>query len=98
MSTEMMAFDSKADLEARGWVRAQGTTTHKVPIVERFQYFTARGRKRIVIKTDLDQAYFLTGACLGDGGVNVRNELDSRTFKIKKSWLTPYLIKVSRAV
>lgn len=76
---------SQLDLEARGWIRATGTTITPVPVVERFQYFTAPGRKRIVIKTDLDQAYFLTGACLGGSGVNVRNELDSRTFKIKKS-------------
>lgn len=73
------------DLEARGWIRATGTTINAVPIEERFEFFTARGRNRKVIKTDLDQAYFLTGACMKGTGVNVKDELDRQTFNIKRS-------------
>jgi len=73
------------DLEARGWIRATGTTINAVPIEERFEFYTARGRNRKVIKTDLDQAVFLTGACMRDTGVNVKDELDRQTFNIKRS-------------
>ncbi len=74
-----------ADLEARGWVRAQGTTVHSVPIIERFQYFTAPGRKRVVLKTDLDQAHFLIGAAMGGSGVNIDRELNGGTWTVKRS-------------
>ncbi len=73
------------NLEAHGWVRAQGTTVHKIPIVERFQYFTAPGRKRIVLKTDLDQAHFLIGAAMGGSGVNIDRELNGATWTVKRS-------------
>ena len=76
---------AQTDLEARGWVRAAGTTTHKVPIVERFQYFTAPGRKRVVLKTDLDQAHFLIGAAMGSSGVNINKELNGGTWTVKRS-------------
>ena len=76
---------AQADLEARGWVRAQGTTIHKIPIVERFQYFTAPGRKRVVLKTDLDQAHFLIGAAMGGSGVNIDRELNGGTWTVKRS-------------
>ncbi len=76
---------AQADLEARGWVRAQGTTVHSVPIIERFQYFTAPGRKRVVLKTDLDQAHFLIGAAMGGSGVNIDRELNSGTWTVKRS-------------
>jgi adenine-specific DNA methylase len=76
---------SQLDLEARGWIRVTGTTVNVVPIEERFEFYTTRGRTRKVIKTDLDQAYFLIGACMGDTGVNVKDELDKQTFNIKRS-------------
>ena len=53
---------SQGDLEARGWIRVVGTQVNVIPIEERFQYFTAPGRNRKVLKTDLDQAHFLIGA------------------------------------
>jgi len=76
---------AQADLEGRGWVGAQGTTIHKVPIIERFQYFTAPGRKRVVLKTDLDQAHFMIGAAMGGSGVNIDRELNSDTWIVKRS-------------
>jgi putative DNA methylase len=74
-----------ADLEARGWIKTIGTAVHLVPIVERFQYFTAVGRTRKVLKTDLDQAHFLAGAVMGQTGVDVNTELNRGTFTVKRS-------------
>lgn len=76
---------SQGDLEARGWIRAVGTTIHVVPVAERFEYFTTRGRTRQVIKTDLDHVHFLIGACMHGSGIDVNAELDRNTFRIKKS-------------
>ncbi|MBC7342271.1 MAG: DUF1156 domain-containing protein [Clostridia bacterium] len=76
---------SQDDLEARGWIRSAGTTVHVVPVAERFRYFTAPGRNRKVIKTDLDQAHFLIGAAQPGSGVNVIDELDRHTFQLKKA-------------
>jgi len=52
-----------------------GTTVSRVPIVERFQYFTAPGRRRMVLKTDLDQAQFLIGSAMEGSSVNINREL-----------------------
>ncbi|KYH32454.1 SAM-dependent methyltransferase [Neomoorella mulderi] len=76
---------SQDDLEARGWIRSAGTTVYGVPIAERFRYFTAPGRNRKVIKTDLDQAHFLIGAAQPGSGVNVMDELDRHTFQLKRA-------------
>lgn len=76
---------SQGDLEDRGWIRATGTTIHIVPIEERFQHFTTPGRNRKVIKTDLDQAYFLIGAAMKGSGINIDDELNRKTFSLKKS-------------
>ena len=62
-----------------------GTTVNRVPIVERFQYFTAPGRKRVVLKTDLDQAQFLIGAAIADSSVNINRELNGGTWIVKRS-------------
>lgn len=76
---------AQGDLEAKGWIRAVGTTIHVVPIAERFQYFTAPGRNRKVLRTDLDQAHFLIGAAQPGSGVDVTDELNRWTFRIKNS-------------
>ncbi len=72
-------------LESRGWVRVVGTTIHAIPVTERFQYFTARGRNRKIIRSDLDQAHFLAGAALPRSGLNIEAELDRETFNPKPS-------------
>ncbi len=73
-------------LEAAGWIEVRGTTVEAKTIAERFDYFTAPGRNRKVIKTDLDQAHFLMGAAIPGSGVNIEKELQNRaTFKLKKS-------------
>ncbi len=72
-------------LADRGWVRVVGTTVHAVPIAERFQFFTAPGRNRKIIRTDLDQAQFLAGAALPRSGFNIEAELDRETFNVKPS-------------
>jgi hypothetical protein len=74
-----------ADIEAKGWIKTIGTAVHLVPIVERFQYFTAVGRTRKVLKTDLDQAHFLAGAVMGQTGIDVNTELNRGTFTVKRS-------------
>jgi len=56
-----------------------------VPISDRFNYFTASGRNRKVIKTDPDQAHFLIGAAFPNSGVKIENELNNPNFRIKKS-------------
>jgi hypothetical protein len=76
---------SQGDLEARGWIRVVGTSVNVIPIEERFQYFTAPGRNRKVLKTDLDQAHFLIGAAMPGSGVDVSDELKRATFQIKRS-------------
>lgn len=76
---------SQGDIEARGWIRVVGTSVNVIPIEERFQYFTAPGRNRKVLKTDLDQAHFLIGAATLGSGVDVSDELNRATFQIKKS-------------
>ena len=76
---------SQSDLESRGWIRVEGKVVHVIPISERFNYFTAPGRNRKVIKTDLDQTHFLIGAAFPDSGVKIENELNNPNFRIKKS-------------
>ncbi len=76
---------SQGDIEARGWIRVVGTQVFAIPIEERFQYFTAPGRNRKVLKTDLDQAHFLIGAAMPKSGVDVSDELNRATFQIKRS-------------
>lgn len=76
---------SQGDIEARGWIRVVGTSVNVIPIEERFQYFTASGRNRKVLKTDLDQAHFLIGAATPGSGVDVSDELNRATFQIKRS-------------
>ena len=72
-------------MESRGWIRVEGKVVHVAPISERFDYFTAPGRNRKVIKTDLDQAHFLIGAAFQNSGVKIENELNNPNFRIKKS-------------
>jgi hypothetical protein len=76
---------SPDDFEARGWVRVVGGSARVVPIQERFQFFTAPGRNRLNLVTDLDQAHFLIGAATPWSGVNVLDELNRNSFHIKKS-------------
>ncbi len=76
---------SQGDLESRGWVRVVGKKVHGVPVAERFAFFTERGRNRKVIKTDLDQAWFLIGAAAPDSGVKIDTELNNPNLRIKKS-------------
>ena len=76
---------SQGDLESRGWIRVEGKVVHVAPIGERFDYFTAPGRNRKVIKTDLDQTHFLIGAAFPNSGVKIENELNNPNFRIKKS-------------
>jgi adenine-specific DNA methylase len=76
---------SHGDLEALGWIRVVGTQVSVIPIGERFQFFTAPGRNRKVLKTDLDQAHFLIGAAMPASGVDVSGELDRTSFQIKRS-------------
>jgi adenine-specific DNA methylase len=76
---------SQGDLESRGWIRVEGKVVYVAPISERFDYFTAPGRNRKVIKTDLDQAHFLIGAAFQNSGVKIENELNNPNFRIKKS-------------
>jgi len=76
---------SQGDLEARGWIRVVGTSVKVIPILERFEYFTAPGRNRKVLKTDLDQAHFLIGAATTGSGVNLTDELNRATLQIKRS-------------
>ena len=76
---------AQADLESLGWIRLVGRTVHVVPISERFTFFTAPGRNRKIIKTDLDQAHFLMGAAYSNSGFNINAELNNPNFRIKKS-------------
>lgn len=76
---------AQADIEARGWIRVVGTKVHVVPIEERSQFFTTPGRNRKVLKTDLDQVYFLIGSAQPGSGIDVTEELKRRTFSVKKS-------------
>ena len=76
---------TQADIEARGWIRVVGTTAHVVPVEERFQFFTTPGRNRKVLKTDLDQVHFLIGASQPGSEIDVTNELNRRSFSVKKS-------------
>ncbi len=73
------------DFEARGWITVSGTTVNAIPIRERYAYFTAPGRNRKVVKTDLDQAHFLIGAALPGSGMDITQELNRNTFTLKKS-------------
>jgi adenine-specific DNA methylase len=76
---------AQANLEEHGWIKVIGTTVNSVPIEERFQYFTAPGRKRVVLKTDLDQAQFLIGAATGGSSVDINRELNGGTWVLKRS-------------
>lgn len=76
---------SQNDLEARGWIRSVGKVVHRVPIIDRFAFFTERGRNRKVIKTDLDQAYFLIGSAYPNSGIKIDTELKNPNLRIKKS-------------
>jgi len=76
---------SQGDLESRGWVRLKGKEVHVVPVQERFAFFIEPGRNRKVIKTDLDQAWFLIGAAAPDSGIKINSELNNPNFAIKKS-------------
>lgn len=73
------------DFESRGWITVAGTTVKAIPIPERYAYFTAPGRNRKVLKTDLDQAHFLIGAALPGSGLDITQELNRNTFALKKS-------------
>lgn len=73
------------DFETRGWIMVAGTTVKAIPIQERYTYFTAPGRNRKVLKTDLDQAHFLIGAALPGSGLDITQELNRNTFALKKS-------------
>jgi len=76
---------SPGELESRRWIRVEGKVVHVVPISERFDYFTAPGRNRKVIKTDLDQTHFLIGAAFPNSGAKIENELNNPNFRIEKS-------------
>lgn len=76
---------AQGDLEARGWIRVVGRTVTVVPIHERFAFFTAPGRNRKVIKSDLDQTHFLIGAAFPNSGLKIETELNNPNFRIKKS-------------
>lgn len=76
---------SQGDLEDRRWIRSVGTTILVVPIEERFEYFTTPGRNRKVIKTDLDQTYFLIGAAIPGSGIKIDDELNRKTLSWKNS-------------
>jgi hypothetical protein len=76
---------SQGELESRGWIRVISKMAHVIPIDERFAYFTERGRNRKVIKTDLDQAWFLIGAAAPNSNIKIDFELSNPNFRIKKS-------------
>lgn len=76
---------AQANLEEHGWIKVIGTTVNAVPIEERFQYFTAPGRNRRALKTDLDQAHFLIGAAMGGSDVDISRELNGGTWILKRS-------------
>ena len=73
------------DLAGRGWIKVTGTSVHVAGIPERMAYFVAPGRNRKVIKSDLDQAHFLIGAALPNSGVNVTDELNRESLRLKRS-------------
>jgi putative DNA methylase len=66
---------SPEQFTAMGWVRKVGTKIEVLPIAERFNYFTAKGRKRSVIQSDLDIAHFLIGAAMPGTKVDIEAEL-----------------------
>lgn len=74
----------QGDLEARGWIRTHGTTVHVVPVQDRWQYYTLKGRTRKVLKTDLDKAYFLIGAAMPGSGIKIEDELDKDSFNLSR--------------
>ena len=76
---------SPDEFEARGWLSITGTTVTMTPIRERFRYFTAPGRSRKILTSDLDQAHFLIGAALPKSGMDISQELNRDTFVLKKS-------------
>ncbi|MDR1607841.1 MAG: DUF1156 domain-containing protein [Deltaproteobacteria bacterium] len=76
---------SQGDIEARGWIRVVGTKVHMIPIAERFKYLNAPGRNRKVLATDLDQAHFLIGAATPNSKIDITDELNRESFKIKRS-------------
>ena len=73
------------DFTDRRWIQINGTKVEITPINQRFRFFTAPGRNRKVIKSDLDQTHFLIGAASEGSGVKITNELERQSFVLKKS-------------
>ena len=69
------------DFEDRGWVREQNRRVEALPIRERFQYCRRRPRKEM--KTEIDQAHFLTGGAMPGSGVNLEEELTKDTWMVR---------------
>lgn len=73
-----------SDFEGFGWAALDSKEVHRVSMPDRFTFLTARGRKRSLLKKDLDQAMFCAGCCLAGNGYDLTNELDlSRS---KRTW------------
>lgn len=82
---------TQKDFEEREWVREHAKVIYAVPVPERFEQLRKPGRRRDSIKTDLDQACFLTGSALPSSGVSVLEELTSRP-----SWLKAGVVPILR--
>ncbi len=74
---------SQKDLEARGWISVVGREVTAIAPIDRYREMTKPGRVRKLIRTDLDQAFFLMGLVLD--GRSVKTELSHGTLKLKNS-------------
>lgn len=73
------------DFAQWGWVRIVGKDVYPIPIAERFDAFTQRGRTRKVLKSDLDVAHFLIGAATSGGKVDIMQELRTGNLPLRRS-------------
>ena len=78
-----------SDFEGLGWAALDSGEAKRVSMPDRFAFLTTRGRKRSLLKRDLDQAMFCAGCCLPGNGYDLTIELDlarsSRTWTPKRA-------------
>lgn len=72
---------TKKDMSDHGWIREVQKKVQAVPIKERFE--EARQRPRKEMRTEIDQAHFLIGACLHGSEMNVQDELMKDTWMVR---------------
>lgn len=68
-----------ADFEKKGWCKDEKKIFHLVNPLEWARQF--KGVNRKVLSRDLDQTFFLIGACYPESGIRVSDTLGSATFR-----------------